>query len=135
MQSPIQVSPSTSFQPRKEFDKVDKTEHAFGLLSFNGSEILRLANFPSNVTEAVRRVLRDDVRHFREDPILAVSEFILAGKPFSGRTLRCACLTRLQLYKPCFTYLCVASTMQPGADSLGYLFCNLITTIYTRFIT
>ena len=75
------------------------TPHSFALLSFNGNEILRLANCPDNVVSAVRRALpQGDIRHFREDPDLVVCEFLLAGKPFSGRSVKYAvyhCLTRL----------------------------------------
>lgn len=84
------ASSDASFLPRSEFWKADMTPHAFALVSFNGNEILRLANCPDNVVSAVRRALpQDDIRHFREDPDIVVCEFLLAGKPFAGRSVRC----------------------------------------------
>ena len=92
------ASTETVFLPRSEFWRAPVTPHSFALLSFNGNEILRLANCPDNVVSAVRRALpQGDIRHFREDPDLLVCEFLLAGKPFSGRSVKYAvyhCLTR-----------------------------------------
>lgn len=83
------ASSDATFLPRSEFWKANVTPHAFALVSFNGNEILRLANCPDNVISAVRRALpRDDIRHFREDPDIVVCEFLLAGKPFAGRSVR-----------------------------------------------
>ncbi|KAF9505675.1 hypothetical protein BS47DRAFT_1353720 [Hydnum rufescens UP504] len=81
-------SPTANFTPRQEFVKAPIVPHAFGLVSFNGSGILRLANFSVNVTQAVRRALWDEIRDFREDADLAVCELLLAGRPFSGRSVR-----------------------------------------------
>jgi hypothetical protein len=82
-------SQTSGFQPRREFWRTDVTQHTFGLLSFNGNEILRLANFPDEVVHDVRYAIpADDIRHFREDVDLGVCEFLLAGKPFAGRSVR-----------------------------------------------
>ena len=82
------TTPAVNFTPRQEFIKAPIVPHAFGLVSFNGSEIIRLANFPDNVTQAVRRALWDEIRLFREDADLVVCEFILSGRPLSGRSVR-----------------------------------------------
>lgn len=84
------ASADGAFLPRSEFWKASVIPHSFALLSFNGNEILRLANCPDNVVSAVKRALpQDDIRHFREDPDIVVCEFLLAGKPFSRRSVRC----------------------------------------------
>ena len=85
------ASTETVFLPRSEFWRAPVTLHMFALLSFNGNEILRLANCPDNVVSAVRHALpQGDIRHFQEDLDLAVCEFLLAGKPFSGRSVKYA---------------------------------------------
>ncbi|KAF8328115.1 uncharacterized protein EI90DRAFT_1600417 [Cantharellus anzutake] len=87
-QATLSPASKSTFQPRQEFIRAPIVPHNFGLLSFNGSEILRLANFPDNVVIAVRKVLKEEIRHYRENSDISVVEIVLAGKPFSGRSVR-----------------------------------------------
>lgn len=79
-----------AFVPRKEFQKTPSTPHHFALLAFNGADVLRLSNFPPNVISSLRKLFEDQhvFKGMRDDQELGVSEFIMADKVWTGKTVR-----------------------------------------------
>jgi hypothetical protein len=78
--------PDSSFTPRKEFIRDQRTANAFSLLAISGSSFIRLYSFPNVLITSLRRLFdqRSLTSGFREDVPQNLYEFTLEGKPWSS---------------------------------------------------
>ncbi|KIM85426.1 hypothetical protein PILCRDRAFT_817441 [Piloderma croceum F 1598] len=78
--------PDSSFTPRKEFIRDQRTANAFSLLAISGSSFIRLYSFPNVLITSLRRLFdqRSLTAGFREDVPQNLYEFTLEGKPWSS---------------------------------------------------
>ncbi|KDQ09284.1 hypothetical protein BOTBODRAFT_69247 [Botryobasidium botryosum FD-172 SS1] len=85
--SSFPASPAFSFVPRSEFIRAENIPHHFCLLAFNGSDTLRMTNFPAETVKLIQTNLKDDIRHTVQDHEMGITEFTLADSPFAGKTI------------------------------------------------
>jgi hypothetical protein len=78
--------PDSSFVPRKEFIRDQRTVNAFSLLAISGSSLIRLYSFPVVLITSLRRLFdqRGLTMGSREDIPQNLYEFTLEGKPWSS---------------------------------------------------
>ena len=84
------VSSPAGFAPRKEFVKSQSTTHQFALLTFNGSDVLRLSNFPPRVIQSLRTLYesRRVFKTIRQDNEMGVTEFIFTDRIWAGKSIK-----------------------------------------------
>ncbi|KAH8100646.1 hypothetical protein BXZ70DRAFT_1008137 [Cristinia sonorae] len=82
----LAAAPDALFTPRKEFKQNQRIASEFSLLTLSGPHFVRLYNFPSTVTSAIRRLFTQHslITTFREDAQQRFYEFTLEGKPWAN---------------------------------------------------
>jgi hypothetical protein len=74
---------SATFTPRREFLKSPRPVATYYLVSFAGSSLIRLTNFPSNFVRPFKHAL-EPVKDFRDDPQQKLWEITLNTKPWAS---------------------------------------------------